>query len=139
VEIRVCDAPLTVERAAALAAYAQVLAARLLRERESLSDEDLYLAYSINRFQACRFGLDGDLIDPGTGTKRSIGEDLLASLDSLGEYARDLDAAQPCAELRELVVSNGNDARWMREIYSEHRSLADLVWQQAERWRGASP
>jgi carboxylate-amine ligase len=135
VEIRVCDAPLTIQRAAALAAYAQVLASRLLGQRDSPPDEDSYLAYSFNRFQACRFGLDGDLIDPRTGSRRPISEDLLESLDRTADCARELSAEQAWRELRNLVVSEGNDARWMRETYAQHQSMADLVWQQAERWR----
>src|SRR3990172_8852941 len=56
IEIRVCDTPVTVERAAALAAYAQALARYLLVERPHPLGEDVYHVYSYNRFQACRFG-----------------------------------------------------------------------------------
>ena len=64
VEIRICDTPLTVDVAAQLAAYAQSLAADLLRERRRGSIAPLYLVYGHNRFQASRFGYQAKLADP---------------------------------------------------------------------------
>jgi carboxylate-amine ligase len=135
VEVRVCDTPLTMARAAALAAYVQMLACRLLKSRDVPLDEESYLAYSFNRFQACRFGLDGDLIDPVSGTRRSIADDLLETLDALSGDAAQLGAERAWNDLREIISRSGNDARWMRDIYAQHQSLAELVWRQAERWR----
>ena len=57
VEIRVFDTPLTVERAAQLAAYAQSLARYLLIERPCAPSREVYALYNHNRFQACRYGL----------------------------------------------------------------------------------
>ena len=56
VEVRVCDSPLTVERAAALAAYMQALAAYLLDTRPELPTDDDFLAYSYTRFTAAVSG-----------------------------------------------------------------------------------
>jgi hypothetical protein len=64
IELRVCDTPLTVDRAAALAAYLQALCRMLLQRDEAPPVEDDYLVYNYNRFQACRFGLDGVLVHP---------------------------------------------------------------------------
>jgi glutamate---cysteine ligase / carboxylate-amine ligase len=66
VEIRVCDTPLQVERAAQLAAYAQTLAFHLLHIDKEPPPRDIHLLYNYNRFQACRFGLDGNMIDART-------------------------------------------------------------------------
>ena len=52
IELRVCDTPLTVERAAALAAYIQALCRLLLERNEPPPLEDDYLVYNYNRFQA---------------------------------------------------------------------------------------
>jgi carboxylate-amine ligase len=134
VEIRVCDTPLTVERAAALAAYAQTLARWLLIERPHKVSEDAYLAYTYNRFQACRFGLDGEFIDAEAGARRSLAEEVSASLGVLAVHARELESE---GALREIgaIVQGGNDARWMREQYAGSGSLPDLVWRQVERLR----
>ena len=64
IELRVCDTPLTVERAAALACYLQALCRHLLERGEPPPAEDDYLVYNYNRFQACRFGLDGTIVHP---------------------------------------------------------------------------
>jgi len=134
IEIRVCDTPLTVERAAALAAYAQALARWLLVERPHRVTEDAYLAYTYNRFQACRFGLDGEFIDPAAGTRRSIADEVKATLDALAVHARELDSESALRDV-EAIVRGGNDARWMREQYGGSGSLPDLVWRQVERLR----
>src|SRR5690349_22121271 len=52
VEIRVCDTPLTVDRAAQIAAYAQALSRMLCAERVDWINADLYLVHGYNRFQA---------------------------------------------------------------------------------------
>src|SRR3954452_17573653 len=71
VELRVCDTPLTVDRAAALACYLQAICRRLLERAEHAPEEDDYLVYTFNRFQACRFGLDGTMVDPRTRESRT--------------------------------------------------------------------
>jgi glutamate---cysteine ligase / carboxylate-amine ligase len=134
IEIRVCDTPLTVGRAAALAAYAQSLARWLLVERPHPVTEDAYLAYTYNRFQACRFGLDGELIDAVDGSRRVIADDVRATLDAVALHARELEAEGGLAGI-ESVLREGNDARRMREWYADSRSLPDLVWRQVERLR----
>jgi len=136
IEVRVCDTPLTVERAAALAAYVQVLCRWLLVERPDRVCEENYLAYTYNRFQACRFGLEGEIVDPVTGSRASIAEDLAATLDAVAVHARELDCEAPLAEIGR-IAREGNDARWMRQAFADGGSLADLVWQQSERFRTA--
>ena len=135
VEIRVCDTPVTIERAAALAAYAQALARYLLIERPHQLAEDMYHVYSYNRFQACRFGLDAEFADPYTQQKRRLREDIVATLDALAVHGRELDAEEGLDNISGCVSASGNDARWMREIYAKSQSLPDLVWRQADRWR----
>ena len=86
IEIRICDTPLTVELAAQLAAYAQTLAADLLRNRRDDPIEPLYRVYGYNRFQACRFGFDGELVDPFGHRTRGLRDDLLG--DARAPHAR---------------------------------------------------
>ena len=78
VEIRVCDTPLTVDRAAQVAAFAQALARWLWEERPIDVGADIYLTHSYNRFQACRHGFSGTLIDAATGRARPLADDLPA-------------------------------------------------------------
>jgi glutamate---cysteine ligase / carboxylate-amine ligase len=137
IEIRVFDTPLTVERAAALAVYAQVLARFLLIERRLRPTEDLYHVYSYNRFQACRFGMEGNFIDPVSQQHCPLRDDIHATIEAVAPHARELDAGQALAELRLVAGAVGNDASWMRAAYERSQSLQDLVWQASRRWSGA--
>ncbi len=67
IEVRVMDTPLSVDRAAAIACYIQTLARYLLLDKPLTLSEDDYLVYTFNRFEACRFGLDGTLREPADG------------------------------------------------------------------------
>jgi hypothetical protein len=40
-------------------------------------------------------------------------------------------------EIERWVRSDGNDARWQRETYQSHHSMAELVLRSAERFRSA--
>ncbi len=78
IEIRVFDTPLSIERAAALAAYVQALGAWFLDTQPFTPCEDDYLVYTFNRFQACRFGLEGVYVDPANGAHLSLAEQYFA-------------------------------------------------------------
>ena len=135
VEIRICDTPLTVELAAQLAAYAQTLAADLLANRRDDELQPVYRVYGYNRFQACRFGFEGELVDPIRHTRARIAEDLLATLERLEPSAAALGTALPLMSLAALAARGVNDSRWLRERYQETGSLPDVVRMQAQRWR----
>ncbi|MDP5237959.1 YbdK family carboxylate-amine ligase [Uliginosibacterium sp. 31-16] len=134
VEIRICDTPLTIQRATELAAYAQTVCRYLLVERPFLIDESLYAVYTFNRFQAARFGFDGGLIDPASKQKALLREDFLATLDKLMPHAAELGTSTHLLRLRK-IAEQGNDTRWMRDTYARSGSLPDLVWEQARLWR----
>jgi carboxylate-amine ligase len=135
IEIRVFDTPLTVDKAAVLAAYAQALARCLLQQPPVTVRDELYMTYTYNRFQACRFGLDGLMIDPASHEHRPIHEDILATCDRLAEHAQALESTAAIAQIQHWAETRANDARWMREQYAASESLPDLMWKQSERWR----
>jgi carboxylate-amine ligase len=134
VEIRICDTPLTVERAAELAAYAQTLAADLLRERVEHSLLPLYRVYGYNRFQACRFGFEAQIVDPYAHTHVRLKDDLLATLRRLLPLAVRMGTDRALQSLLASVKGENNDSRWLRERYQETRSYPDVVRMQSERW-----
>jgi carboxylate-amine ligase len=138
IEVRVFDTPLTVEKAAALAAYVQTLGRYLLIERPSAASEDVYHVYNYNRFQACRFGLEGMVIDPATQTHRPIREDVIETVAALGVHAQELEATDAIAQIERWARDGSNDARWMREVYAGSESFEELVWQQSRLWSGRS-
>ena len=137
IEVRVFDTPLTVERAAVLAAYVQAICRMLLEHPAPPESEDIYVTYNYNRFQACRFGLEGQLIDGSTGDVRPVHQEVLATLDQVRPFARELGSLAAMDEIERWVRAEGNDARWQRETYQSHHSMAELVLRSAEQFRGA--
>jgi len=136
IELRVCDTPLTVERAAALAAYLQMLCAYLLEKREAAPAEDDYLVYNYNRFQACRFGLDGTVVHPKTYVGCSLREDILTSLRRMEPYAATLGSLEALSHL-EQIAHEGNDAHYLRHQYDESGSTEGMVNAAIQRFRQA--
>lgn len=127
IELRVCDTPLTVERAAALACYLQALCRHLLERREPPPEEDDYLVYTYNRFQACRFGLDGAMVHPKTREQIGIREDILRTLRQLRPHAEALGSDAALDEIERTVGRDGNHASYLRRCHAETGSVQGVV------------
>jgi carboxylate-amine ligase len=134
IEIRVCDSPLTVRRAALLAGYAQALAAWLLEERGRAPSAAVYQVNAFNRFEACRFGYQGELVDPYARRRRKIGEDILDTAAAIMPQAARLGCVEAVRELAEDVRRGYSDAGWLRARLAETGSLADVVRESAALW-----
>ena len=127
IELRVCDTPLTVERAAALACYLQALCSRLLERDQPMPTEDDYLVYTFNRFQACRFGLDGTMVDPQTRESRTIREDILATLRRVEPHFVALRSVAALEEIERCTARSGNHATHLRRVHAETRNVQSMV------------
>ncbi|HEY4068867.1 MAG TPA: YbdK family carboxylate-amine ligase [Burkholderiaceae bacterium] len=138
IELRVCDTPLTVERAAALACYLQAICRRLLERVEPLPTEDDYLVYTFNRFQACRFGLDGTMVDPRTRESRTIREDILATLRLVEPHGAVLQSLPALEEIERCAARDGNHATHLRRVFEETRNVQSMV-QESERALRSGP
>jgi carboxylate-amine ligase len=134
IEIRVCDTPLTVRRAALLAGYAQALAAWLLEERVQAPAAAVYQVNAYNRFEACRFGYLGELVDPYARRKRRIGEDILDTAAALMPQAARLGCIEAVRELADDVRRGYSDANWLRTRLAASGSLPDVVRESAQLW-----
>jgi len=132
VEIRVCDTPLTVERACQLAAFAQALA--VLVAREAKPGDKAWLAYRSNHFQACRFGLHGSYVTPD-GERLRLHDHLRDLLLRLMPVADELGTSDMLASLADEIQRGGNDARWMRGQFHRARDLPQLVEAMTRAWR----
>jgi len=138
IELRVCDTPLTVERAAALACYLQALCRHLLERNEPPPQEDDYLVYNYNRFQACRFGLDGTLVHPQTHETISLREDILTTLRHLEPHAKALGSEAALEHLYE-ETHTGSDATFLRAAHEEGGSNEGIVDAALRRFRADYP
>ncbi|ALP66215.1 YbdK family carboxylate-amine ligase [Paraburkholderia caribensis] len=137
IEIRVMDTPLRIEWAAAIAAYIQAVARYLLVDKPVHLSERDYEVYRTNRFMACRYGLDGLCVNPETGHRGPIRDDILVTLDAVAEHARILGAEEGIDIVRRTVTEGVSDAMWLRRIYGVHNSLHEVARQQCQVWRGA--
>ena len=136
IEIRVFDTPLTVERAAALSAFVQSLAAWFMQDQPFMPQEDDYLVYTYNRFQACRFGLEAVYVDPATGQHMPLREHILLTLQKVERHSIALGGSAFLHMLQSSVERGENDARWLRERQGEEALLAEVIRQAAQRFRG---
>lgn len=134
VEIRVFDTPLTIRRAAALAIYAQSIARMLMEAPPFDLHEDIYLVYGVNRFQACRFGLDGQIVDAANRETRSIADDVRLTLKDLRERT-DVSGAHEALDEIARCLDQGNHASWLRRRYAEGGTLEGVVFAQTQAWQ----
>jgi carboxylate-amine ligase len=133
VEIRVCDTPLSVERACQLAAFAQALSVLVTREPQPASSA--WLAYRSNHFQACRFGLQGSYVTPAGQRVRLI-DHARELFRKLAPIADELGTGDMLTQLRDEALRNGNDARWLRGQFHRLRDLPSVVESMTRVWRG---
>lgn len=131
VEIRVLDSPLTIERAASLACFAQLLGAWLLTEKPFKPCQEDYVVYAYNKYQAARFGLDAVYIDPVSLERMPLSQHLGRLLETLGRHAKASADEDHLADLRELLKSRKNDASVLRTWFGELRSLRQVALQTA--------
>ncbi len=134
IEVRVMDTPLTITKAARIAAYIQTLGRWIQFERPFEPQEDDYLVYTFNRFQACRFGFDGTFVDPATREHRTLREDIMRTLVRLEPHAIALKSDGALRELLADIGGRGNDAQWIRETFAREHHLPEVVRQQSLRW-----
>ena len=134
IELRVCDTPLTVERAAALAGYLQALCRHLLERSEPPPVEDDYLVYNYNRFQACRFGLDGAITHPKTYQTVSLREDILHTLALMEPHGEALGSTMSLRHLQ-AAANSASDANYLRQQYAVQGSCEGMVDAAIRRFR----
>jgi glutamate---cysteine ligase / carboxylate-amine ligase len=145
VEVRIFDTPLTVEMAAALGALVQTLAVYLLNsdaeKTTPVGDLASTRVYGYNRFQACRFGFDAQIVNPqikpAAQSSMHLGESLMNLLAKLMPVAAQLGTVRPLLMLQELTASHQNGASWMRAMQAQCGDLRELMIRQAELFRGA--
>ena len=115
IEVRVCDTPLSVIRAAALAFFLQAICMKIMDDGDTPC-EDHYLVYGYNRFQACRFGLDAEFINPSSLERMTLREDVLSTIRQLERYA-DTPSTQDALDHLYRLAHQGSDAHILRQEY----------------------
>lgn len=133
--IRVCDAPLNLDTAVDLAAYAQALSAYLLAEVPELTDDAAIFDPRLARLQAARFGLDGLLGTHDDG--QTIGQDILETIKRLRLSAHPPESGRAFDRIEEHVLAGGNDATTMRSFLKTDRAMVAVITHLAQTWASA--
>lgn len=134
VEVRILDTPLTLRKAAALAAFIQALSLYLLAERPIKVSSEMYYLYNSNRFQASRYGLEGHVANGDTYKNHLIKTDLLNTFNLITPYARQKGTGELLSALQRAIEHNECDASYIRNIYQNCQSLQEVVAEQCRRW-----
>ena len=134
VEVRVMDTPLTLSHAINITGLIQATAHWLLTERPYKHQERDYLLYKFNRFQACRFGLQGILTDVHTGEQRTIAEDMAWLLERVAPSAEKLGGMSAINEIAQMLKQEKSEAQRMRDFILDGGSLTSLVQKHCELW-----
>ncbi|MBY0376954.1 MAG: glutamate--cysteine ligase [Gammaproteobacteria bacterium] len=127
IEIRVCDMPLSTEKAVEISAFAQALAYYLLEEKPYPLIDDKYELHRYNRFQASKLGFNSSFINPITFQEQSLAEDLLETCKKIEPYSQSLNSQQFISALLSDIVDKKNDAAWLRKLFLEDRNLKNMV------------
>ena len=139
VEIRVCDTPLSIETATALAALAQCLTRYLLRtrpERPPINTRlQLYVA-RYNKFQACRYGFDAMLSDPIVQKQEPLRVILHELLAALAEDAEALGCVPWLDRIHMSLAPEASGARWLGEEDRRHLTLHAVEREAVQRMAG---
>ena len=89
-------------------------------------------------FQACRFGLDGTMVDPHTRERRTIREDILATLRKVEAHGAVLQSLPALEEIERCAARDGNHATHLRKVYSGSRNVQSMVQESARALRGGT-
>jgi len=135
VEVRVCDMPLTLDKAIMLAAYIQTISSYLVQEQPFELRHDFYDAYHYNRFQASHFGYDGKFINPFTLETTTIQKDILTTIKVLRPYAKAMGTYPYLYNLRKLAAQKENDASFLKNKFILTKSLVNTVQEKCKAWK----
>ena len=126
-ELRVPDAQATVADAAAVAAFAHALVAWLAERHDAgdLPAPDPTWRIEENRWQACRYGLDGAFADLRTGEPAPARERLAERFEQLAPSAVAIGCASELERARELLRENG--AERQRRAGGPHDATVQLL------------
>ncbi len=134
IELRVCDTPLTVKKAAVIAAYLQALCCYILEDKHYQPAKDDYLVYNYNRFQACRFGLNGSIVHPKSYTSILLREDILDTIYKVEASAKILGSEDAMNTLKNYLFED-NDASYIRDQFVDGGSMEYVVNESIKKFR----
>jgi carboxylate-amine ligase len=127
-EFRICDVPMRLDETAAIVALIQATVAKLHKLYEANQSFRIYGRALImeNKWRACRYGLDGRLIDFGKKTEvplRDLMDEYLVFIDDVVD---ELDSREEINYIRKLLKVGSGADRQLR-VHRETNDLTKVV------------
>lgn len=128
IEVRICDTPQTISEVLAIAALIQALVAKLGNDYDGghLFNKPHPWIVRENKWRACRYGLDGELItEDGLHTLKT--KEAIRNLISFVEpESRKLHSTQYLHSI-EAMMAEGDGATRQLEVWKKNNDLKDVV------------
>ena len=127
-EVRVCDLPMRLDETLAIAALIQATAAMLWKLHASNKSYRIYsrALISENKFRACRYGLEGKLIDFGKEEEVPIKKLMLEYLHLIDDVVDELGSRDEIDYIHEMLTM-GSGADRQLKVYHETGDLKKVV------------
>ncbi len=128
IEFRICDVPMHVNETIAIAAVFQALVAKLYKLRLQNMSFIVYTKALINenKWRACRYGIDGKLIDFGKQAEVDTRALVLELLDFVDDVVDELGSRQAISYVHE-ILKNGTGADRQLAVYQQTGKLESVV------------
>jgi carboxylate-amine ligase len=128
VEIRICDMPPNLPAVLGITALVQCLVYRLSEEidRGTYQFDCHPILVRQNKWRACRYGLEANLVDPSTQRSTPARQLVRDLVDRLGEIAETLDCAAPLASVLDLIEQPTGAERQL-ELFERTGDLAAVA------------
>jgi carboxylate-amine ligase len=128
IEVRVCDLPMRLDETLAIAALIQATAAMLWKLHASNKSYRIYgrALISENKFRACRYGLDGKLIDFGKEEEVPIKKLMLEYLHLIDDVVDELGSRDEINYIHEMLKM-GSGADRQLKVFHETKDLKKVV------------
>ena len=128
IEVRVCDIPMRLDETLAIAALIQATAAMLWKLHASNKSYRIYgrALISENKFRACRYGLDGKLIDFGKEEEVPMKKLMLEYLHLVDDVVDELGSRDEINYIHEMLAM-GSGADRQIKVFRETNDLKKVV------------
>ncbi len=130
VEVRICDMPPTLRHVLGLTALVQCLVYDLSEEidRGTYQYDCHPFMVRQNKWRACRYGMEANLVDPNTFRSVPARQSLHSLVDRLADRSEELGCARYLQDVHELAEEPTGASRQVRTL-EESRDLAEVVRQ----------
>lgn len=126
-EVRVADVCLKAEHAAVIAALARALVETAVRRGDEEPPAVPATLLRIWSWQASRYGVEAELINPLTGTPVAARDAVAQLLDELAPVLSEYDEEETVQTVVADILQGGSGTQVQRDAYQPHRSTYDVM------------